>query len=323
MFGDVVLTQVAAELSGQFRSKDVVARIGGDEFMVLMKNIPHRTLVENRCERLYNTLGKVYEERLAKCGFSCSIGIAFIPENGMDFQTLFQRADAALYTAKRDGKHRYAFYREGTEISSEFDVLREYMDWDAQAGLEENYLLYDVFRRLYHTNNGDEAIRDIMEMVGREMEVSRVYIFENSPDNKTCSNTYEWCNVGVDPQIESLQNISYEHDIAGYMDAFDEEGIYCVNADSAPEQIRQILERQGVKSILQCAIYKDGVFSGFVGFDECSGKRKWTKEQLELLKVLAQMLATFLRRERTRDAGGSWIEDLRRILNRNAALPTV
>jgi len=323
MFGDVVLTQVAAELSGQFRSKDVVARIGGDEFMVFMKDIPNQTLVENRCERLRNTLGKVYEEQLTKCGFSCSIGIAFIPEHGTDFQSLFQRADAALYKAKGEGKSRYVCYNESAQLTAEFDALNEYIDWDEQSGLAENYLIYDVFRRLYHTNDGDEAIRDIMEMVGREMEVSRVYIFENSPDQKTCSNTYEWCNVGVPPQMDSLQNISYETDIAGYMEAFGEEGVYCVNTESAPEHIKQILARQGVKSVLQCAIYYDGVFSGFVGFDECSGKRKWTDEQLDLLKLLAQMLATFLRRERKQDPSGSWTEDLRALLDeRYKALST-
>ena len=56
------------------------------------------------------------------------------------------------------------------------------------------------------------AINEILASVGKQMNVSRVYIFENSLDNQFCSNTYEWCNEGVVPEIQNLQNIRlYQH----------------------------------------------------------------------------------------------------------------
>lgn len=70
-----------------------------------------------------------------------------------------------------------------------------------------------AFQRLYSAQNVDEAVNDILALIGRKMNVSRVYVFENSDDNRFCRNTYEWCNEGISPEIDRLQNISYETDI--------------------------------------------------------------------------------------------------------------
>lgn len=110
LLGDSVLTQAAAEIQRFFRSDDIVSRIGGDEFMVYMSNIPSRDLVARRCASLIESFRSLFANQLPDCGLSCSIGVAFSPDHGTEFQELFQRADMALYRAKAQGKNRYAFY---------------------------------------------------------------------------------------------------------------------------------------------------------------------------------------------------------------------
>lgn len=61
-----------------------------------------------------------------------------------------------------------------------------------------------AFQRLYTSPDVSRSINDILDMIGRQLNVSRVYIFENSPDNRFCSNTYEWCNEGIRPEIQNL-----------------------------------------------------------------------------------------------------------------------
>ena len=132
--------------------------------------------------------------------------------------------------------------------------------------------------------------------------MSRAYIFENNEENTTCSNTFEWCNEGIEPQIEELQGVSYIDDIPGWPQVYNEKGIlYCTDITQLAPQFRAILEPQGIKSMLQCAIIDQGVFRGYVGFDECISNRLWTQEQLYQLEFLAEALSVFLIRRRMSD----------------------
>ena len=55
---------------------------------------------------------------------------------------------------------------------------------------------------------------------------------------------------------------------------------------------------QGIHSTLQCAFYDNGIFRGFIGFDECTGSRFWTREEVSSLSLISQILATFLKLNR-------------------------
>lgn len=84
-----------------------------------------------------------------------------------------------------------------------------------------------IFRLLYRTADVETAVEHILEVVGRTYDVSRVYIFENSPDDRACSNTFEWCGEGVPPQKSRLQNLPYWDDLPDYPAHFDENGVFC------------------------------------------------------------------------------------------------
>ena len=107
LFGDMVLTRTAAEIGKLFRSHDVVGRIGGDEFMVFLKNIPQQSLVEDRCNRLCATARRLSDELFSGTVFSVSVGAFFAPKRGGRFTDLYQKADSAMYHAKSLGKNRY------------------------------------------------------------------------------------------------------------------------------------------------------------------------------------------------------------------------
>lgn len=112
LFGDTVLTYAAAEIRRFFRSEDVIGRIGGDEFMVFMSNIPGPELAERRCADFVDSFHIRFRDRLVGCGLSCSVGAAISPAHGTAYQELFEKADMALYRAKAEGKNRWAFYEE-------------------------------------------------------------------------------------------------------------------------------------------------------------------------------------------------------------------
>ena len=316
MFGDAVLVQASAEISSLFRDNDVVSRIGGDEFMVFMKNIPGRALVESRCQKLISSIQNLYRDQLTEQPLSCSIGVAFSPEHGTAFQELFQRADRALYQAKGRDKGCYVCYDLTDPSPLQHPAITKHISAEITPSLSGSDLIRYVFDHLYESGDVEATIAAALELAGKQMNVSRAYIFENDADNKACHNTFKWCNTGALPNAPHLQHISYDTDMPGYQDNFNERGIfYCPDTAKLPDPQASALKSQGVKSLLQCAIRDQGEFCGFVGFDECAVNRLWTQEEIDLLSFLSQMLSLFLLKKRTQDRTASLAKDLRSVLD--------
>ena len=108
--GDGVLREIAAKLRFHFREDDVCGRIGGDEFMVFLKDISGEEWLNDKLERLVTYLhnditidGRAYK-------ISSSIGAVLYPEAGSDFDSLYRNADAALYLSKEHGRDRFTIY---------------------------------------------------------------------------------------------------------------------------------------------------------------------------------------------------------------------
>ena len=167
----------------------------------------------------------------------------------------------------------------------------DYMNIPYQHDMTE-----DVLKIIESGSDTDVAVQTVLEVVGRQLDVSRVYIIEEKGDGIHCSNTFEWCSEGTAPQINNLHNYTYPEGMRDmYIGMFKDEGVLsCSDISTLPEWLRGILELQDIKSIVQCAIMKNGVFHGFVGFDECRENRQWTATQIHTLKIISQVIGSFL-----------------------------
>ena len=106
--GDQFLIAFAKMLKGCFRDSDVVGRVGGDEFFVLMKSVPDKQVVAEKANSVLNlsrTLCGTYPVE----GLSASIGISLFPTDGTSITDLYAKADEALYRAKQSGKNKSCF----------------------------------------------------------------------------------------------------------------------------------------------------------------------------------------------------------------------
>jgi len=108
--GDALLKEIAARLRGCLREGDVVGRIGGDEFVVMIEEFSDTDRLQLVAQKLLETVGREVEVRSHRCRVTSSIGISTFPEDGRDTQTLLRHADSAMYRAKELGKNRYIFY---------------------------------------------------------------------------------------------------------------------------------------------------------------------------------------------------------------------
>lgn len=108
--GDVLLRQVADRLRSQSREGDTVARVGGDEFVVLMENCWNSADISACAQRLVEQLSVPYLLDQKDCHVTLSIGISIFPADGSDSQSLLKAADVAMYRAKETGRNNYQFY---------------------------------------------------------------------------------------------------------------------------------------------------------------------------------------------------------------------
>jgi len=106
-YGDNLLKRVALRLSGVLRDYDVVARTGGDEFVVLLPEIEQPAVAMVVAEKLIAAASENVEDLGRSLRMHASVGIALFPGDGHDFDTLLAQADAAMYAAKAAGKNRY------------------------------------------------------------------------------------------------------------------------------------------------------------------------------------------------------------------------
>jgi len=293
MYGDGILKLVSDTLRSMFRSNDIIGRIGGDEFVVFLKDVPSDNLINERCSLLVENLREKFNRLMPDLNVSCSIGVSVSPIHGTTYNELFACADKALYTAKFNGKNQYYIYDDSKALASARTVNHTRIESNENSDMMSFERF--VFNSLYESKNIDKTINDLLVYVGTNFNISRVYIFENNDDNTACSNTFEWCNDGITPEKDNLQNVSYITDIPGWPNVYDEKGIlYCTDITKLAPQFREILEPQNIKSMLQCAIMDKGQFRGYIGFDECNHNRLWTKEHLRQLEFIAQALSIFL-----------------------------
>jgi diguanylate cyclase (GGDEF)-like protein/PAS domain S-box-containing protein len=110
--GDLLLQAVAERLRIWGREQDTVARLGGDEFLITLTHVKDAVDAAVAAERLMDAMTAELVVQGRSLGISCSVGISIFPEHGADCETLIKNADAAMYSAKADGRNNFRFFTE-------------------------------------------------------------------------------------------------------------------------------------------------------------------------------------------------------------------
>lgn len=167
-------------------------------------------------------------------------------------------------------------------------------------------LVSDVLRDVVHCSPDavPTVIDDSLARIGRFCAVDRAYVFEMQPGHRM-SNTYEWCAEGVSPEIETLQDLPCDviHFWLEPMTAGQPVAVPHVQAlpDSRADE-RDLLDRQGIQSLLVVPMLSSGALFGFVGFDSVRSRREFVVGERSLLTSMADVIcAALLRRKAARD----------------------
>lgn len=108
--GDSLLKEIASRLKAAFRASDILVRLGGDEFMLVLTEITNSTQAENVAKKILTIIGKPMKIDNHKLSITGSIGMSIFPEDGQDLSTLMKHADKALYFVKSEGRNNFKMF---------------------------------------------------------------------------------------------------------------------------------------------------------------------------------------------------------------------
>lgn len=107
MTGDYVLSEFSSKLKKVFRSTDVVGRVGGDEFLIMLRGIQSDSLIDEKAKSICSIFHSIKIGSNNNVSISGSVGISTYPADGKTYDELLKKADDAVYLAKKSGKDRY------------------------------------------------------------------------------------------------------------------------------------------------------------------------------------------------------------------------
>lgn len=139
--GDQLLQRIAEILNTNSRADDFVARIGGDEFVVLLKDVDHPATAELLASKLLQYLAQPLQLKEQQVTIEASIGIAMFPEDGRYAPDLLKHADLAMYASKKAGRGTISFFSEQMREQAETNLSLHHA---MQVGLQQQqfFLVY-------------------------------------------------------------------------------------------------------------------------------------------------------------------------------------
>jgi two-component system, cell cycle sensor histidine kinase and response regulator CckA len=177
------------------------------------------------------------------------------------------------------------------------DITARRLATDALAR-RERYLtaVVELQQRLLAASSSENLYEQLMQPLGEAAGASRAYFFEahRAPDgNLLFSQRAEWCAPGIQPELANpvMQNMRLEQQMPRLYELLSRGQYISGLVRNLPPEEREILEPQGIRSLLTLPMWVHGTLAGFIGFDNCVEEREWEKLEVDLLWAAAGAIA--------------------------------
>ena len=290
--GDTVITDIAGVMQSQFQETDVTARVGGDEFLALM-----RDATPEEAKARAAALGREARKKLigddAIVEVTLSIGMAVYGEDGRDYETLFAMADRAMYATKREGKDHYSFAGKKQPEGAERERRRDRIEYAPEISqkVDKEFLNF-AFSLLSHAKDINGSLNVLIEQIGKKYGLGFVMVFEYREEQQEMALMNYWNRDGsrVEQQV-------FPRAVAVFREA--EIGRFVsVSTEEILTEIPQLTaeEYRGVPAIRTCGNVKFE-FSGSRSGCLCVGSSSaegFSKEEASMFCELARVVGVFV-----------------------------
>lgn len=286
MYGDKVLSKLADIIRGVVKTRGVVGRFGGDEFMVVFEGVDS----EESLRVMLGTMGRNIAWEFANVEglkVSTTIGISKYPEDGADYDKLFRTADKCVYIGKSKGKNRYIIYdiekhgpvEETEEGSGRIDVSQsKFLSEERKCEI-----VSDLMLSLYR--DGKKALIPVLEQLLDCFGTDGITLYAGEKLERICS---------VGKYENPIQSLACVRENPVYQEFLDKQGFFSMNPHILEKKIPELFElysRQETDKALQCVAVKDGKTMAVVSFDIFHRILKFGSTDLGLIKIVGRVLA--------------------------------
>ncbi len=300
-FGDRVLKEIADNLHHNFRDLDIIGRIGGDEFIVFVRNLKDADTIIRKAEAVAKAFKNNYSGENSDYKISGSIGIAMYPKDGACYNDLYKAADKALYQSKAKGKDCYTFYSDDlvdgtmktlTILENANRLASSYFDFD---------MISYIFDTMYETANINRSMDLVVQYIGNRLNADRCYTFQTFDKGAHYSVTHEWCSDAASVEIGNLQNLSRES-LSVFFEKIEENGVLYNNDKELieGEKSYRLVSGQGILSFLLIQEKGRDHTHVILGLDDCTSSRVWSEREIISLRYVLKILSVFMLNENTR-----------------------
>jgi len=187
--------------------------------------------------------------------------------------------------------------------------------------LEIEEVLLEISNMFTAPANLERDINFALEKIGTLCGASRSYIFLIRENGITIDNTHEWCAEGVEPQKNNLQNASPDTCPWWMKKLRKDEIVHIADVSALPPEAaaeREVLEKQGIKSLIVLPLYVDGKLAGFMGMDNVRKSGKWKNDYISVLRIAVNLIGMGIQRKNAEKAIHAG-EEIYRSMFKNAA----
>lgn len=180
-YGDTVILDVASMIRDEFGKADIVGRIGGDEFLVLMTGADLNQGME-KAQHLCANLEKEYTGGNVTGRISVSIGLSSYGKDGRDYRSLMEKADHAMYRVKKSGKNSFEIAR-----SEDVGPLRtdtKAVEKRGEINRSDSEFMSFAVSLMTHARNIDGSLNMLLKHIAERLDLELVGVFEHSPDTE-------------------------------------------------------------------------------------------------------------------------------------------
>lgn len=319
LFGDAVLQNIGDQLKKNFYANSYIGRIGGDEFLVFIKDVQNFEEFESAAEIIARICKETYTGEDPDNIISCSIGGSVSPQNGITYGELFDSADKALHLVKKQGKNDYLLYNYDRDAA----YIKELEKYSYYQVNEKNSFYYNDINKyivnfthdiLASTKDTNSGIYMLLDQLGKYFEACLVAILETGNSTEMLDITYFWDYKNNKHDNRKLKDLGINQII--FEDhVFDEKGIVLLNYSDivAYDKLKnhEIIKTKGIKSILGSALYEEGRVSGCICVACLDENKLWTREEGETLASIANILSGYLFKLRNSERYNEQIDQLR------------
>lgn len=314
-FGDGVLVNIAERLQETVRRKDIVARVGGDDFLILMKDVSSPSILERKIGAMVKQIQGMYAgDNLC---ITCNVGVACFPSDGRNYGTLFRNADCALYRAGRTRGTGYEFYDsayEGDEYNKRGEYYHEYVVQDYKKNLNGDFsreitdFAVDI---MLDSKDVASAIKLLLDKVGKYYKCDNVFVLETD-DNHILHTTYAWSGKEGLNYFNAMQSIDLD-DLPPLESYFDKRGLRIISNTNILRNhpgYAPFVNLLNAKALLQCAFYDENEFRGCVSIGYKKKTHEWQKEEINSLITITKLISVYLLKLKASEATQSKIDRL-------------